>query len=106
MTRDIRERLSLFAGVPVLTQRIALNWDQIEQYSPPPNPAKLTDSRVEGYIALYGMDSWELDALEPQVLADLIEDTVLQMRDEELWDDAVNHENKDKERLRRMLRQN
>lgn len=103
MTRDIRDRLALFSGAAVVVERIALNWDQIEQYSPPPNPAKLTDSRVDGYIKLYGMDSWELDALEPQVLADLIEDTVLQMRDDDLWDDAVRREDEDKARLRQMI---
>lgn len=103
MTRDIRERLALFSGSPVVVERIALNWDQIEQYSPPPNPAKLTDSRVDGYIKLYGMDSWELDALEPQVLADLIEDMVLRMRDDDLWDDAVRREDEDKARLRQMI---
>ena len=46
--------------------------DQIAQYSPPPNPAKVTDSRSDGYIEQFGNQSWELDALEPQVLDDLI----------------------------------
>jgi hypothetical protein len=52
--------------------RLALNMDQIERYNPPPNPAKLTDSRANGYIARYGSSSWELDALEPTVLARLV----------------------------------
>ena len=39
MTRDIRDRLELF-GATVLVQRCALNADQVEQYGPPPNPAK------------------------------------------------------------------
>lgn len=34
----------------------------IEEYDPPPNPAKLTDSRVGGYLDAYGDESWELDA--------------------------------------------
>src|SRR5262249_33779053 len=48
MTRDTRERLELF-GSEALVRRIALNMDRVEQYDPPPNPAKFTDSRVEGY---------------------------------------------------------
>jgi DNA repair exonuclease SbcCD nuclease subunit len=77
MTRDIRDRLELFASGHlgwtdanrISVERIALNWDQVEQYSPPPNPAKLTDSRGAGYVACTATSSWELDALEPTVLA-------------------------------------
>jgi hypothetical protein len=63
MTRDITDRLAMFM-------------DQVEQYRPPPNPAKITDSRAAGYIAEYGGQSWELDALEPTVLSGLIRDAV------------------------------
>lgn len=45
MTRDNKDRLSVFVGEEVEVRRIALNFDQVEEYSPPPNPAKLTDSR-------------------------------------------------------------
>lgn len=56
--------------------RVALNWDQVQQYQPPPNPAKLTDSRGRGYVQEYGHESWELDALEPSVIGDLINNAV------------------------------
>lgn len=104
MTRDIQERLQLFADATVLVERIALNWEQVEEYQPPPNPAKLTDSRADGYIALFGMSSWELDALEPQVLAGLIGGTVARLRDDDLWERAVREERNGKERLRQMIR--
>lgn len=71
MTRDITERLALFGAV-VRIERIALNMPQIEQYNPPPNPAKTTDSRASEYIKRYGVNSWELDALEPKMLDSLI----------------------------------
>lgn len=61
---------------PVTVRRIALNMDQVEEYDPPPNPAKLTDSRATDYIDRFGTESWELDALEPGVLSDLIESTI------------------------------
>lgn len=54
MTRDITERLEMFAGRPVEVRRIALTMDQIEEHQPPPNPAKLTDSRGSSYIRTYG----------------------------------------------------
>lgn len=76
MTRDIEDRLRTFAGRWVEVRRIALNMDQVEEYDPPPNPAKITDSRAEGYISRFGDESWELDALEPSVLDTLIQDTL------------------------------
>jgi hypothetical protein len=75
MTRDIRDRLRLF-GSAAEVNRIALTWDQVQQYQPPPNPAKLSDARAEGYIEIYGDESWELDALSPDVLAGLIRSTI------------------------------
>ncbi len=75
MTRDIEDRMRLF-GANVIVKRIALNADQIERYSPPPNPTKLTDSRADGYIEQFGYESWELDALEPATLVKLITDEI------------------------------
>ncbi len=92
MTRDIKERLTMFSGAHVEVKRIALNEDQIEEFNPPPNPTKLSDSRAGGYIVLYGYDSWELDALDPKTLTGLIENTVLDLRDEDEWNDAVEQE--------------
>lgn len=73
MTRDITERLTELFGVYVEVKRIALNMEQIEELQPPPNPAKLTDSRVGGYIKRFGRQSWELDALDPNTITNLIE---------------------------------
>lgn len=98
MTRDIRERLEMF-GAPTYVWRVALNMDQIEEYQPPPNPAKTTDARYEAYRAEHGDESWELDALEPAVLAQLVEDNVLLVRDQTLWDGALAIEQAGRERL-------
>lgn len=70
---------------PIEVRRIALNWDQVQQYNPPPNPAKMTDSRVGGYIERFGSSSWELDALEPSVLNELIQSEIRAEIDHELW---------------------
>ncbi len=97
MSRDIEERLQLFMGGTEF-KRIALNMDQIEHYNPPPNYVKFTDSRSKPYIAEFGEDSWELDALEPAVIAALIRNHVEAVRDEDKWSVAV-----DKEREHRKL---
>lgn len=86
MTRDIEARLSAFVAHDlgrsrVVIDRIALNMDQVEQYNPPPNPAKLTDARAAGYIEEHGESSWELDALRPDVIDDLIETAILDVLD-------------------------
>jgi hypothetical protein len=75
MTRDIRDRMAMF-GSSVKVERLALNMDQIEAIDPPPSPAKLGDSRSAEYIDQYGDDTWELDALEPQFLDDLVDGAI------------------------------
>ena len=89
MSRDIEDRLTLFCqadGVPAPEfKRIALNRPQIAKYRPPPNPAKITDSRADKYIKTHGKESWELDALSPKVLAALIEGELKKLRDPEPW---------------------
>src|SRR5688572_2826178 len=99
MTRDNCDRLSLFAGDYVEVRRIALNMPQVQQYNPPPNPAKLTDSRAQQYIAEWGDESWELDALSPQVIAQLIQDEVDREVDSDVWEERVQQWNADKTKL-------
>ena len=95
MTRDITERLAMFSELDIDVSRLALNMDQVEEYEPPPNPAKTTDSRYAEYIRVYGDESWELDALEPSVLSALVTDELLKYRDEKKWKKAVAQERKD-----------
>jgi len=91
MTRDIGDRLAMFQS-SVDVRRIALTMAQIDQYGPPPNPAKTTDARYEKYREQHGDDSWELDALEPKVLNALIQDEVEQIRDQDRWDEQVDRQ--------------
>ena len=91
MTRDIQDRLELFGSTAVI-HRIALNFDQVENYSPPPNPAKTTDSRYESYRVLHGEESWELDALEPRTIVDLIRDEIEVHIDQDAWEEALSRQ--------------
>jgi hypothetical protein len=99
MTRDITDRLTEFSYGDIEVKRLALNMNQVEQYNPPPNPAKITDSRAEGYIAEFGAESWELDALEPAVIAQLIRENVVAVRDEAQWNRKVAEEKTAREQL-------
>lgn len=96
MSRDIIERLALFDVPAVEFHRLALNMDQIELYSPPPNPTKLSDSRAIRYIEEYGYECWELDALEPQAISDLIKSNVELYRDEDLYQSCLAKESTEK----------
>lgn len=104
MTRDIRDRLALFSGyADIEVRRIALNLKQIEEQNPPPNPAKVTDSRYETYAAEFGEESWELDALEPRYIVSLIEDEILSERNTKEWDTAVNQQEAEREQIQQVI---
>ena len=98
MTRDIQERLDMF-GADVIVKRVALTMEQIDFYSPPPNPAKITVSRCGQYFARYGNESWELDALEPKVITDLIREQVTMYRDDTLYRQVQSREAREKNEL-------
>lgn len=100
MSRDIEERLSRFLNThfelddewpewydsytwesnqedervigSFIFNRVALNMSQILRYNPPPNPTKLSDSRAKEYLKEHGEECWELDALTPNVVEELI----------------------------------
>lgn len=105
MTRDIQDRLDMFSeydwGVQV--NRIALNMDQIEEYGPPPNPTKLSDSRASGYVSKFGYESWELDALEPAVLDELIADHTGRLLNMALWENAVEAQEENRVKIRETI---
>jgi len=73
MVRDITERLVMFGVQELDVIKVALTKEQIRRYNPPPNPAKITDPRAKKYIAEHGKQSWEVDALPPEVLNQLLE---------------------------------
>lgn len=98
MDRDIKERLETF-GVKPEVIRIGLTMKQIKHYNPPPDPAKITDPRAEAYIAKYGDNSWEVDALEPDVLKELVESSILKYMDMDKYNAVKEEENRLKGKL-------
>ena len=102
MVRDIRDRITEF-----LTQGedyiepsfkvvpIALTMRQIEEYSPPPNPAKITDPRAKWYIEQFGKVSWELDAIDAIELRRIAEDSVLEYIDMKKYNAWIRREKKE-----------
>lgn len=126
MSRDIEDRLAMFVAQDIgeasydwyddddsrkwayeeavdgklIIERIALNMDQVLTYNPPPNFAKITDSRADEYIRQFGPNSWELDALDPTTLVNLIQTTIDQYKDPVIWQTAVDKETSQRETLK------
>lgn len=101
MVRDVRDRLCEFGVEGLHVTKIALTMDQVDQYQPPPNPAKLTDSRATAYIAKHGDKSWEVDALPPDVLSRLITNAISAEVDDKLMEAVKKREEADKAALQR-----
>ena len=86
MTRDNRDRLAMFARQDVEVRRLALNMDQVKRYRLPPNFAKEKDTRYAAYVHRFGTtECWELDALDPTVIAELIRTAVKDLIDAAAW---------------------
>ncbi len=100
MTRDIEERLRLF-GADVEIKRLALNMAQVKKHKLPPNPAKTTDSRFKQYEEEHGGDSWELDAMDPKKLVEILEKGILEIVDQDEFDICKDAQETDRDLLQK-----
>ena len=105
MVRDIQTRLREFHVYRLVVEKIALTMPQVKKYNPPPNPAKVTDPRAAAYIEKYGDHSWEVDALPPTVLTQLIRAAFDKHIDKARMEAIKKQEEKDKTLLREAARQ-
>ena len=108
MSRDIEDRLLTFLSKHVTEQqaesfevkRIALTYEQVQTYNPPPNPVKQSDTRWQAYVDKLGLEEcWELDALGPDQLTTLIQDNISSLRDADLWNKGLERENRVREQI-------
>ncbi len=108
MIRDITDRITeFFMGQSGLGESfdfevipVALIREQIEKYQPPPNPAKATDPRARGFIDDHGDTSWEVDALRPEVLNEILERAILEYLDPDIYQAQVDQEWEDIKKLK------
>ncbi len=76
-------------------KHIGLTTDQIRKYRPPENPAKVTDPRAKWYTKNYGHSSWEVDALNPKVLNELLVSEIESLMDMDLYNHQLDLEEND-----------
>jgi len=100
IARDIRDRLKTFGLKFTEVKWLALTMPQIKKLNVPSSPVKLKDSRSKGYIDLYGTDCWELDALRPQNLVELIQNNILKYLDMDLYDEVLDKQDEGRNKLR------
>jgi hypothetical protein len=100
MTRDNEERLALYARAEIEVRRLALNMDQVRRYRLPSNFAKESDSSFAAYVRRFRTrQCWELDALSPAVISDLIRTEIEALIDRRRWNVAKAKERRGRERL-------
>jgi len=83
--RDLTERLQKYRAGDLQVRRIALTHSQIVRYSLPPMPVKKSDARTPRFVAAYGDEAVELDALEPNVLQWLVGEAIEEYIDRKAW---------------------
>lgn len=99
MSRDLIERMNMF-GVDVELHRLALNTEQIKRYNPPPQMVKDSDARSKKFIEKNGGSCWELDALGPDIIVELIDKSIKDRIDPGPWNAQVQREREGQELLK------
>ena len=105
MAADVKNRLELF-GCPVCVSWLAITKEQVERHQLPSNTIKRSDSRSKKYELAHGSQSWELDALPPNVLVDLLKARLDQLLDRGKYEAVMEQEESDKKRLLEIARSN
>lgn len=102
--RDIVNRLKLMLGFKVELIEVALTKKDIETYNLPMNPNSKRDSRFKWFIEKYGIDySVELDALEPDVLKQKVENAITAFLDVDKLHEKEEKDEQEKAELRKRI---
>jgi hypothetical protein len=94
---DIPERLKRYGEMVEMEaevdfQVVALTMDQIRRHDLPSIDAKPKDPRHKQYVKKHGSKCWELDALDPRQLRQILRDAIEPLIDTDTWDEAKDAE--------------
>lgn len=116
MVRDIRERIEFMfnngdSGITDIEDTfevvpIGLTMKQIKKYKLPPNPTKVTDSRSDSYVKEFGTQCWEVDALNPETLTEVVETNILSRIDLDAYHEVLEQERNDIAKLEKFIKTN
>ncbi|MGC9780932.1 MAG: hypothetical protein HZR80_16940 [Candidatus Heimdallarchaeota archaeon] len=100
--RSFQDRIERM-GIESTHKIIALTDEQIINYQLPSVPTKKTDSRAKKFIEKFGDRAVELDALEPDVLENMISDSVNDYFDQNIYNETLAIENQNKSLLQKTM---
>jgi len=103
MTDDLIRRFKKYGGDSIRIERIALNFDQVKKFNLRPNPVKKADSRSSSYVMQYGHDCWELDALPPDELQNIVKRAIEKYIDPNAWQEKLEEIRKERKFLKRKI---
>jgi len=96
--RSLLERIRNETDWDIDSERIGLTFDQAKDL--PPNPTKKADTRTSFYRNKYGDKCWELDALEPDVLIELVKKNIRKHIDSVKWNEVKHQEQATRQQLK------
>jgi hypothetical protein len=83
--RDLPARFVKYGGAHVTVKRVALTRNQVRRLPSFPASDKHKDSRYPWFVANYGNDCWEIDAMDPRNLRRCVEKAIVELIEPEAW---------------------
>jgi hypothetical protein len=96
---DLPARIKEYGGDHIELRRIALTAEQTVALPSFSVETKKNDKRYKWFKETYGKDCWELDAMDPRQLRELVEFEINELIDSELWEEQVALQKREKESL-------
>jgi hypothetical protein len=84
--RDIPDRLEKYDGDHVELERVALTWEQVAGLPSFSAADKTKDPRHKWYTRSFGNRCWELDAMDPNDLREIVEHEIKRLIEPEAWE--------------------
>jgi hypothetical protein len=100
---DLPGRLIKYGGDHVRLKRVALLGDQVSGLPSFPASDKKTDTRYACFVSTFGNRCWELDALDPNELRDIVREAIEAEIDWTAWDRSKTVEEAEAESMRTIL---
>lgn len=85
-------------------EQIGLTMDQIREFNPPENPAKITDPRAGEYIKKFGRRSWEVDALKPETMMRIVRSSINESIDLEIYNSVIEKEASERALIKNLIK--
>jgi hypothetical protein len=100
---DLPSRLEKYDGDHVLLQRIALCREHLTGLPSFPASDKKRDPRYRWFVRNFGKRCWELDALDPNDLREIVQQAIEAEIEPEAWSRCVTVEKAERQSLRTVL---